>query len=120
MQPGQHLNASLAGLLAFCVFFVTMFNGMGYWIIVAGVIALLLNTVISGFIALDNIRQGLITALAYSAPVAVFSALSVGDLVLKGKGAPFVFWFSAAAATLAAGALGVLLVYLFRLLIPKR
>ena len=119
MQPGQHLNASLAGLFAFCVFFIAMFNGMGHWIIVAGVIALLLNTFISGFIALDNIRQGLITALAYSAPVAVFSALSVGDLILKGKSAPFVFWFSAAVSTLAAGALGVLLIYLFRLLKPK-
>lgn len=119
MQPVQHINASLAGLFAFSVFFVTMFNGMGYWIYIAALVALALNTLISGFMALASIRQGLLTAAAYSAPVAVFSALAVGDLVLKGKGAPFVFWFSAAVASFAAGAAGVLLVYLYRLIKPK-
>lgn len=119
MLPSQYFNISLTGLVAFGVFFVTLFNGMGYVIVVAGIIGLLLNTFISAFMALSSIRQGLASAIAYSAPIAVFSALAVGDLVLKGKGAPFVFWFSGAAATFAAGALGVLVIYLYRLIFIK-
>ena len=120
MQPTQYLNASLTGLLAFGVFFITLFNGMGYIIVMAGIVGLFLNTAISGYMALESIAKGFFTATAYSAPIAVFSALAVGDLVVKGNSGPFVFWFSGALATFAAGALGVLAICLYRLMVPKR
>lgn len=119
MQPVQPLKASLIGLLAFGIFFITFFNGMGNIIIVAAAITLLVNLLLSAFMALGNLKQGLLTATAYSAPVAVFSALSVGDLVLKGNSAPFLFWLSATGIVFSAGVLGVLLVCLYRLFKPK-
>lgn len=119
MQPFQYANAGIAGLIGFGIFFYTLFNGMGQVIIITGAVTLLINALLSGFMALNSLRQGLLTAAAYCAPVAVFSALAVGDLVLKGKSDPFIFWFSAAAATFTAGALGVLVIFLYRLFRPK-
>ncbi|MDP1521164.1 hypothetical protein Q8A57_09310 [Porticoccus litoralis] len=119
MQPTQYLNISLAGLATFGIFFYTFANGMGNLIIAAGCIGLLLNTIIAGFFALDSFRRGILSALAYSAPLAVFSALAVGDLVLKGRSGPFIFWFSAAAITFTAGLCGALLIFVYRLFVPK-
>ncbi|TNF04348.1 MAG: hypothetical protein EP323_06820 [Gammaproteobacteria bacterium] len=119
MQPTQYLNISLAGLATFGIFFYTFANGMGNLILVAGGIGLVLNAAIAGFFSLESLRRGILSALAYSAPLAVFSALAVGDLVLKGRSGPFIFWLSAAAITFAAGFCGVLLIFVYRLFVPK-
>ncbi|WP_438951805.1 hypothetical protein [Porticoccus sp.] len=113
MQP---IKASLIGLATFFIFYLSMLSMQFPWMVTAGVIGLLSNTFISGFSATYNLRDGMLTALAYSAPLAVFSALTVGDLVLHGKGAPFIFWCSTAFITLCSGFLGVAAIYLFRLI----
>jgi hypothetical protein len=112
MQP---IKASLIGLATFFIFYLSMLSIQLPWILTAGIIGLLTNTFISGFSALYNLRDAMLTALAYSAPVAVFSALTVVDLVLHGKSGPFIFWCSAAFITFCSGFLGVAAVYLFRL-----
>ena len=112
MQP---IKASLIGLATFFIFYLSMLSIQLSWMLTAGAIGLLMNTFVSGFSALYNLRDGMLTALAYSAPMAVFSALTVGDLVLNGKSGPFVFWCTSAFITLCSGFLGVAAVYLFRL-----
>lgn len=112
MQP---IKASLIGLATFFIFYLSMLSIQLPWMLAAGIIGLLTNTFLSGFSALYHLRNGMLTALAYSAPMAVFSALTVGDLVLHGKSGPFIFWCTAAFITLCAGFLGVAAIYLFRL-----
>lgn len=112
MQP---IKASLIGLATFFIFYLSMLSIQLPWMLAAGIIGLLANTFLSGFSALYHLRDGMLTALAYSAPLAVFSALTVGDLVLHSKSGPFIFWCTAAFITLCAGFLGVAAIYLFRL-----
>jgi len=116
MQP---IKASLIGLATFFIFYLSMLSMQLPWMLTAGVLGLLMNTFISGFSALYNLRDGMLTALSYSAPMAVFSALTVGDLVLHGKSGPFIFWCTSAFITLCSGFLGVAAIYLFRLVRGK-
>ena len=75
MQP---IKASLIGLATFFIFYLSMLSIQLPWMLAAGIIGLLTNTFLSGFSALYHLRDGMLTALAYSAPMAVFSALTVG------------------------------------------
>lgn len=115
----QNFNIAMAGLVAFALFFYSLAQNLGYWVYVVAGLGLLASALLSAVNASEKLSKGVFAALLFAAPVAIFSVLSVGDLVLLGKGGPFMFWLSATGLTVASGLLGVGITLLYRIMIGK-